>query len=92
VGKRMVNIAGLEVEVVPDQTVIDSGVPIGAVRLADAHQPLDEKYVPGTQAGYFCWVCNQECILAPSGQAIYAVGKNPLVCMVCILAMGDKEQ
>ncbi len=90
--KNMVNIAGLEIEVVPDQVVIDSGHPIACVRLSDAHQPLDHNYIPGTIAGYHCSICNAECILAPSGQAIYSVGKNPLICMPCVIQMGGQSQ
>jgi hypothetical protein len=90
--KKMLNINGIPIEVVPDQTVIDSQAPMMVVRLEDAHKPLDEYYIPGTVAGYYCSVCSQECILAPSGQAIHSVGKNPLVCYRCLFAMKGESQ
>lgn len=81
---RIVNIAGLECHVKPDQEIIDSGCAIVAVPVKLALQPFDEHYVLGTLAGFSCIVCGQDCILAPSGQSIYKHGKNPLVCMECI--------
>lgn len=81
-----VNIMGLDVNVVSNEEIVESGMPHIAVRLQDARQPLDEHYTPGTKAGYICAACGSECILAPSGQAIAARGKNPIICLPCFLA------
>ncbi len=46
--------------------------------------------VPGTKAGYFCEHCNKECVLAPSGQRIEALGAK-ITCMDCLVAMAKES-
>ncbi|HWF03425.1 MAG TPA: hypothetical protein VHA06_07050 [Candidatus Angelobacter sp.] len=53
--------------------------------------PLDHRYKPGTKAGYPCVMCEQDCILTPHGQKLFALGKNQLVCVECVNAVNNPQ-
>lgn len=68
-----VKIAGIEVEV---QSVEQITVPV-------KYALPFHMYPAGTKRGFYCCACEQECILAPSGQQIVSAGQNPILCADC---------
>jgi hypothetical protein len=82
----VVNLFGLDVRVAPAEDIQRDGMPVVCVRAANAAQPWDVNYVPGTRNGFICADCGADCILAPSGQQVVAAGKNPVICMECFIA------
>lgn len=79
-----IRLAGIDCELMSTAEIIASGCPLIAVPVHLALEPIALEYPGGTRSGFYCSVCGQDCILAPSGQAIHAMGANPLVCFECM--------
>lgn len=79
-----IQIGSIEAEVLSNEEIAAKGAILLAVPVSMALKPFDEYYVPGTKAGFPCSVCSQDCILAPSGQDLIALGKNQIVCAECM--------
>lgn len=88
-GKK-VKIAGIPIEVASEQEITASKAPILAVPLKTA-LPFD-RYPAGTKAGFPCTICDQDCILAPSGQRLVAYGLNPVICADCALKLALNKE
>lgn len=81
-----VNLFGLDVQVAPIEDIQREEMLVVCVRAANARQPWDAHYVPGTRNGFACTDCGEDCILAPSGEQIVSARKNPVICMECFVA------
>lgn len=85
-----VMIAGIPVEVLTNEAIWESGTPIIAVPVS---QMMDiQNYAHGTKKGYPCNLCNEDCILAPSGQTIIAAGKNAVLCLKCLTSIVKQQK
>jgi hypothetical protein len=81
----------LNVEVVSMKDIAADGGPLVAMPYESSHFDYLE-HIPGTTHGFPCSLCNADCVLAPSGQMQYALGKNPLLCIDCALALIGKTE
>jgi hypothetical protein len=85
-----VNIGGIDAEVMSVEDIQKSGAPIMAVPVKMALSL--KNYPPGTRSGYPCSICNEDCILAPSGQEVFKAGRNPVICMECFMVKLKQEK
>lgn len=81
---------GVDVPIVEDKDLegkIDNFIacPLAQAEKLRAQLGYDP-YTKGSQGGYFCHLCGQECILAPQGQVIAAKGQ-PITCMDCMIGI-----
>jgi hypothetical protein len=79
-------------EVLSNELIAASGAFVIAVPAKSALEPWDDFYIPGTKAGFRCSLCNQDCILAPSGQKLVGMGKNRVVCAECMPLLLQEAQ
>lgn len=90
--RRTVNIAGLKVQVVSDEECLNAEMAIAMP--ADRYRKLiaeGASFIEGTQPGFPCKVCGQDCVLAPSGQQLHAQGLQ-YTCMECFIHLLDTEK
>lgn len=87
-----VKIAGLEVEIRPEEECAKAAVFV-AMSTARIRKLQGEgtNFPEGSRGGYPCKVCGIDCTLAPSGQRLVSMGAEP-TCMDCMLKMAEAEK
>jgi hypothetical protein len=80
----------MDVTVMPEKTIVDSAAPILCVPVG----PI-RGIMPKIAAGSIqdkCSVCGEAVWISPASQRIFAQGKNPLICAICILKMTKNRE
>jgi len=87
-----IKIGNIEVEVISDEECAKAETFVCLPKYI--YDKDSSTSVPGTVGGFFCSICNQEVVLAPSGQQIQAMRehyKRELTCLDCMLKMSVKD-
>lgn len=72
-----------KIEVVSEQEAVSADIFVASTKTSYINRVKNGgAFIPGTKDGYFCKICNQELVLAPSGQRIEAMGAKP-TCLEC---------
>jgi len=88
-----IKIGDIEAEILPDEECAKAETFVCLPKYMYDKDPSTS--IPGTVGGFFCSLCNQEVVLAPSGQQLNAMRehyKKELTCLDCMLKMTVQEQ